>query len=81
MIVAVSCQFRLHRRSEIAPILVVGRRSGVIIVPVIIRIVVIGIAIKRVTEPKEEAVVTMEEMVSVVMMKEMIPTVMKCEIM
>jgi hypothetical protein len=76
-IVAASLQFGLNGRGQIAVVLIVVGGTGVIIVPVVVRII-IGIAVKRVSEAEEEtiakeAMVVMKE-VAVVMRREMMKT-------
>lgn len=92
MVIARPGQFGLHRRSQIAPILVTRGCSVVVVVSVIVRIVIIRIPIIWETKPEEEAIIEvmvmteeavpimMEEMISI-MMKEMISIVVKREIM
>jgi hypothetical protein len=79
MVVAGASEFRLHCPGEIAPILAIVGFSRIIVIPIIIRITVIRIAIKWVTEPKEEVIVkevtVMEKMVSIVV--KVVPIVMK----
>ncbi len=89
MVVAGASEFRLHCPGEVAPILAIVGFSRIIVIPIIIGITVIRVAIKRVTEPKEEAIVkevtVTEKMVSVVkvvsVVVKMAPIVVKREIM
>ncbi len=90
MVVAGASEFRLHCPGEVAPILAIVGFSRIIVIPIIIGITVIRVAIKRVTEPKEEVIVkevtVMEKMVSVVVkvvpiVMKMFPAVVKREIM
>ena len=90
MIVAGASEFGLHGPGQIAPILAIVGFSRIIVIPIIIGIIVIRVAIKRVTEPEEEVIVKevtmMEKVVSVVVkvvpiVMKMIPVAVKREIM
>ena len=90
MIVAGASEFGLHCSGQIAPILAIVRFSRIIVIPIVIRIIIIRVPIKWVTEPEEEAilkeVMVMEKTVSVVMeavsvVVKAVSVVMKREIM
>jgi hypothetical protein len=80
MVIARPGEFRLHRCSQIAPILVTVGRPVVVIISVVVWIVIVRIAIRWEPKREEEAiikvVVMMEEAVPIVV-EEMTPVVTK----